>query len=134
MYVFWKPPPTRKLKINTDGTAGYGLVIRTETGRVILAGAKCTSAMGNNTLLEALALRYGLRKSVEYPTKTRLQLQKQTLKSWLNPLMVITMPMLIIGDILSLAHQTRCSGFIHANREANKVVRRTILNEITNLL
>ncbi|KAL8520133.1 hypothetical protein ACS0TY_010888 [Phlomoides rotata] len=60
----WSPPLSGRLKINTDaasfpdGTSSLGFVIRTETGSVTLAGMKHTQMAGNNTLLEALALRF----------------------------------------------------------------------------
>ncbi|KAL8511717.1 hypothetical protein ACS0TY_018228 [Phlomoides rotata] len=48
---------------------GLGFVIHNETGRVTLAGMKCMKAIGNNTLLEALALRFGLKKALEHNVK-----------------------------------------------------------------
>ncbi|KAL8506565.1 hypothetical protein ACS0TY_017454 [Phlomoides rotata] len=45
---------------------GFGFVLRTDSGRVVLAGSTRIKGAGNNTLLEALALRYGLRSFMNH--------------------------------------------------------------------
>ncbi|KAL8547110.1 hypothetical protein ACS0TY_006725 [Phlomoides rotata] len=61
------------LKLNSDagvfsdGYVGLGFVIRDELGAVVLAGAKrCLVAADNNTLIEALALRFGATLSLNH--------------------------------------------------------------------
>ncbi|KAL8468962.1 hypothetical protein ACS0TY_031967 [Phlomoides rotata] len=66
----WTPPPQGHLKINTDaasfsnGEAGLGFVIRSETGRVFCVGMKRIHVEGGSTFLEALALHFGLRAAL----------------------------------------------------------------------
>lgn len=68
--AIWKPPDHGLLKINSDaavfadGSVGLGFVIRDSGGRVKLAGSKrCLAAAENSTLIEALALRFGVQSA-----------------------------------------------------------------------
>ncbi|KAL8499299.1 hypothetical protein ACS0TY_022324 [Phlomoides rotata] len=62
--------PIGALKLNSDaacfsdGLVGFGFIIRNERGEVQLAGTKHCSAGGNNTLIKAFALRFGMQMSM----------------------------------------------------------------------
>ncbi|KAL8479954.1 hypothetical protein ACS0TY_026773 [Phlomoides rotata] len=65
--TLWKPPGLGKLKINSDaevfsdGSVVLGFVVRTDEGKSVLPGTKrMEMASGNNVLMEALALHFGV--------------------------------------------------------------------------
>ncbi|KAL8520557.1 hypothetical protein ACS0TY_011184 [Phlomoides rotata] len=67
----WSPHQTGNHKLNADvgvfpdGLVGLGFIVRNWEGRLILAGARrCTTSSTNNTLIEALALRFGMTEAV----------------------------------------------------------------------
>lgn len=68
----WKKPVRGKCKMNCDvavglnGQIGLGFVIRDENGEVQLARKEEGRADGGTTLLEGLAIRYGLTMSKQY--------------------------------------------------------------------
>ncbi|KAL8551991.1 hypothetical protein ACS0TY_000882 [Phlomoides rotata] len=77
----------------------------------------------SSTLLKALSLRYGLRKALEYSHQNLIaESDSQILIKALNgDLCADAYPRLILGDILSLAYETRCSGFLFAHRDTNQL-------------
>ncbi|KAL8502189.1 hypothetical protein ACS0TY_021342 [Phlomoides rotata] len=46
-----------------NGVAGFGFVIQDDSGDVLLSGCKRQRVDGNSTLLEAMALRFGLQSA-----------------------------------------------------------------------
>ncbi|KAL8463962.1 hypothetical protein ACS0TY_033778 [Phlomoides rotata] len=63
----WAPPPNPSLKLNTDAgvfpdnSVGLGFIVHDWRGQPILAGTqRCSAPYQNCTLIEALALRFGV--------------------------------------------------------------------------
>ncbi|KAL8521616.1 hypothetical protein ACS0TY_011945 [Phlomoides rotata] len=92
-------------------------------GRVVLAGSKRTQAVGSNTVLEALTLRYGLRKAADQPHQAIIaEIDSLVLvRALKGELRAKPYSMLIIGDIIYLVPASRCSNFVYVTRNANKV-------------
>ncbi|KAL8499168.1 hypothetical protein ACS0TY_022227 [Phlomoides rotata] len=50
-----------------DGSIGLGFILRDDGGKPILAGAsRCRETKENSTLIEALALRFGLESATTH--------------------------------------------------------------------
>ncbi|KAL8546044.1 hypothetical protein ACS0TY_005958 [Phlomoides rotata] len=86
---------------------GLGFVIQIENGTVILTGTKKIKSAGNNTHLEALAMRFGLQSAREYGFRgLDLETDSQNLvRALRGNLMTDAYSRLIVGDILSMGGQ-----------------------------
>ncbi|KAL8543703.1 hypothetical protein ACS0TY_004317 [Phlomoides rotata] len=125
----WSRPPSGKSKINMDaaffedGIVGIGFIIRDESGKTMLAGSKRCRGSGNNTLVEALALRFGLETALLGGFKVHIaESDSERLVRTLHgntdeePYVLS-----LVEDIKILAGETLCSTFQHTHRSANKV-------------
>ncbi|KAL8477044.1 hypothetical protein ACS0TY_029383 [Phlomoides rotata] len=92
---------------------------------MILAGVKrCVVSGDNSTIIEALALRFGLEKVNEKGLRDLiLEVDSQNLATAIRgELEVNPSTTLIIGDIKRMARQAQCSGINLIPREANDFV------------
>ncbi|KAL8502096.1 hypothetical protein ACS0TY_021278 [Phlomoides rotata] len=101
-----------------------GFVFRNSVGEVILAGAKrCVATKENNTIIEALALRFGVQCSMKRGLKG-LILEADSCNLILalkGELEADTTSMMIVGDIWEMARIINCPSFNFVGRSANRV-------------
>ncbi|KAL8506704.1 hypothetical protein ACS0TY_017559 [Phlomoides rotata] len=127
--TYWCPPPAGTLKLNSDaavfadGTAGFGFVIRDAYGLVTLAGTKRCRARGNSTLVEALALRYGIQQALTSGLSSfQIETDSEILAMAIRGKGVhADYIMMLVEDIRSLAKQVNCRAVLFCKREANNV-------------
>ncbi|KAL8470305.1 hypothetical protein ACS0TY_032959 [Phlomoides rotata] len=128
----WSPPPSGSLKLNSnaacflDGSVGFGFIIRNERGKVHLAGSKRCTAAGHSTMIEALALRFGLQQARERGFRPRV-LESDCF----NLIMALNgreeedpQTILITDDILSMTDILECPEFVFSGRETNRTAHR----------
>ncbi|KAL8456283.1 hypothetical protein ACS0TY_034480 [Phlomoides rotata] len=126
----WSPPPLRSLKLNTDagvfndGTVGFGFIVRNEQGQPVFAGTKrCKAPSANSTMLEALALRFGVSEAVSKGLQIMiLETDSQILARALQrETEVDVSTTMIVADILAEADYLVAREFLWVKREANRV-------------
>ncbi|KAL8519241.1 hypothetical protein ACS0TY_010254 [Phlomoides rotata] len=127
--VRWTRPPPGTTKINTDaaifedGTVGLGFIVRDDMGQTLIAGSKRCRGSDSSTLVEALALKFGLKTAQLGGLLVNIiESDSERLVRTINgdtddePYV-----MSLVDDIKLLAQETQCSIVQHANRTANKV-------------
>ncbi|KAL8484126.1 hypothetical protein ACS0TY_026720 [Phlomoides rotata] len=127
--TYWCPPPAGTLKLNSDaavfadGTAGFGFIIRDAYGLVTLAGTKRCRARGNSTLVEALALRYGIQQALTSGLSSfQIETDSEILAMAIRGEGVhADYIMMLVENIRSLAKQANCRAVLFCKREANNV-------------
>ncbi|KAL8491268.1 hypothetical protein ACS0TY_023054 [Phlomoides rotata] len=125
----WSHPPRGTLKLNSDagvfsdGSVGLGFVVRDSSGKVVMAGAKrCAAAGDNSTIIEALALRFGL-ENVQENGLCNIILEVDSRNLWLavrGEMEMDPSSMLVVGDIQHLARELHYFEISLVKREANK--------------
>ncbi|KAL8464185.1 hypothetical protein ACS0TY_033923 [Phlomoides rotata] len=116
-------------KLNSDaatlpnGWVGLGFVIRDAAGSVLLTSTRRYKIEGNSTLLEALALRFGLEAARQYGIATYyFEMDSSNLCHALNSeLKLDAYAMLIVEDIQHLVRDLHQPSFLHIPRETNFV-------------
>lgn len=126
--VKWQCPPSGRVKLNSDaaifsdGSVGLGFVIRDVEGAMKLAGSKrCTAATDSNTLIEALALRFGLESANKADLVVNfLETDSYNLLAAISQkLLLDTHSMMVDIQFFMGAYESCSASFV--NRNANRV-------------
>ncbi|KAL8502167.1 hypothetical protein ACS0TY_021326 [Phlomoides rotata] len=123
----WQRPPEGALKLNSgvatfsDSSVGFVFVLRNHEGTVLFAGSKCVLAAGKSSLLEALALRCALGRTISHGFQDLcLESDSQTLISALQDhLEADQQTMLIVEVIRETAQPFNSFNFCFVRREGN---------------
>lgn len=123
----WERPSPGHTKMNCDmaahedGTVGLGVIIRNHEGDVILAAKKETQAEGDTTILEGLAIRFGVQLAAQHGIKIH-QVESDNLPI-IQRLQGTEKPRpyedIIIQDILKTRSKIGNPNFRHIRRTAN---------------
>lgn len=125
----WTAPQIGYLKLNSDaalfqdGLVGLGFVIRNDRSEVIVSGSRRQPGGGGSTLVEALALCFGIRIANECGLSNIIfESDSESLIKAINgELIEDPYVMSIIREIQRLATQVNGINFRFARREANSV-------------
>ncbi|KAL8507295.1 hypothetical protein ACS0TY_018002 [Phlomoides rotata] len=125
----WQPPPVGMLKINSDGAtsahgrACLGFVIRDDRGIVRLLGAQTRRIDGDSTLLEALAMKFGLKIAAEHGLQNLIMEADSSnlIQAIRGELVVDPYSMSIVKDIRTMTEGIGYSDYLYTKRESNCV-------------
>lgn len=110
------------MAIGKNGIIGMGFVLRDYHGRVVLAGKRKMNAAGTSTLLEAMAIRYGMQTVKQYHLQANtVEGDNKTCMEGLNGTSRADLYCdVIFKDIKELAQGVGCTTFIFAPRAENE--------------
>ncbi|KAL8509272.1 hypothetical protein ACS0TY_016461 [Phlomoides rotata] len=126
----WTRPESGQTEINTnetifqDGTFGLGFVMRNDEGNILFAGSKRFHGGGSSTLVETIALLFGLETSVLRGfTINSMETNSNRLAQSVNGTTENEPYVLaMVEDIRLWAHEVGCSMIQHIDRTTNTVV------------
>ncbi|KAL8475076.1 hypothetical protein ACS0TY_031484 [Phlomoides rotata] len=106
-----------------DSTVGLGFIVRDEEGKSVLEGVKrCLVASGNNLLIEALALHFGVLSEIE--RGLQVAILETDSKTLVHTLGGVSTPgassALIVEDIVGVLEATGVRDIKFTRRGANR--------------